>query len=312
MAEMEDIYEAFFPEEFEKRQGAATKRFVHYTSADVAKSIIENKQVWMRNTRTMNDFREIRHGMECLQRGLRSPEGEELHELLLSIDGTGLNAFRNGEYLDWHKDGVYITCISEHEDNEDGLGRLSMWRAYGGTTGVAMVIKNTPFMQRNDHLGAWTFPVTYCDLDGHLPKFRHMLERLKGKIEYYRTEGREAIENIYIFLLFLALCTKHHGFAEEKEWRVVYNSVYTAPYLKRIIASVRGTPQKVHLLPLRDIEEIDFRGASIPDLIDHIIIGPTTHPQVMGEAFVELLREAKVPNPESKVRISDIPLRHYS
>ena len=41
---------------------------------------------------------------------------------------------------------TYLTSISEHRNKEDTFGRLSMWRAYGETTGVALVMNNSPFL----------------------------------------------------------------------------------------------------------------------------------------------------------------------
>lgn len=43
-------------------------RFVHYTSAANALSIIKTKRVWMRNTTCMSDYREVRHGFDALCR----------------------------------------------------------------------------------------------------------------------------------------------------------------------------------------------------------------------------------------------------
>lgn len=311
MSPLEQLYAAFYPEEGAQRAAAKSKRFVHYTTADVARSIVEKKQVWMRNTRTMNDFREIEHGIECLENGLNSPEGKALHALLHSINGEGLDPFRNEHYINVYKNSTYITCISEHDDSEDGIGRLSMWRAYGGTAGVAIVVKNTPFIEPNDNLGAWTFPVTYCGTDGYISKFAHMHAEISSNLAYFRQHKNAVLDRFYQFLLYLVLCTKHPGFAEEREWRVVYNHMSTNPHIDRTIQSVRGTPQMVFMLPLRDIPSINFKGAHIPDFLDHLIIGPTTHPEVMREAFVQLLIDEKVADAANKVRVSDIPLRHY-
>lgn len=41
-------------------------KLVYYTSAETAKNIIANKEVWMRNATTMNDFMEVQHGWQCL------------------------------------------------------------------------------------------------------------------------------------------------------------------------------------------------------------------------------------------------------
>jgi hypothetical protein len=50
----------------EVHEGGA--RFVHYTSAESALSIIKSKHLWMRNTTCMTDFREVQHGFDILAR----------------------------------------------------------------------------------------------------------------------------------------------------------------------------------------------------------------------------------------------------
>lgn len=52
-----------------------SRRFVHYTSADTAKKIIEKEPVWMRQSRCMNDFMEVDYGIDCLKNALDSQVG---------------------------------------------------------------------------------------------------------------------------------------------------------------------------------------------------------------------------------------------
>ena len=41
-------------------------KYVHYTSADAAISIIKSKRLWMRNATCMADYREVAHGYDFL------------------------------------------------------------------------------------------------------------------------------------------------------------------------------------------------------------------------------------------------------
>ena len=43
-------------------------RFVHYTSAEAALSIINSKRMWMRNARSMADYSEMQHGFSILNK----------------------------------------------------------------------------------------------------------------------------------------------------------------------------------------------------------------------------------------------------
>jgi hypothetical protein len=113
-------------------------------------------------------------------------------------------------------------------------------------------------------------------------------------------------------LRFLALSTKHPGFAEEREWRILYAPrLEESPYITREIIALNGIPQPIYKLPLENIEKVGLR-AAIPDLLDRIIIGPTEWPVALGTAFEELLKDAGVVDAEHKISLSQIPLRRHS
>jgi hypothetical protein len=142
------LAQIFFPFATRKQMEvrARNTRFVHYTSAEVAVSILKNEEVWMRKSNTMNDFMEIEHGLSCLK---ASYDGEPGNRFKATLDCMlpGCRAEVEKRFNSWiphFKADTYLTCVSEHLDSEDGLGRLSMWRAYGGAAGVAVVLNNTP------------------------------------------------------------------------------------------------------------------------------------------------------------------------
>src|SRR5688572_2302086 len=64
----------FLPHGQRRRHGvygsgkSPSARFVHYTSADAALKIINQKRLWMRNAACMTDYREVQHGFEILLR----------------------------------------------------------------------------------------------------------------------------------------------------------------------------------------------------------------------------------------------------
>ena len=71
------------------------------------------------------------------------------------------------------------------------------------------------------------------------------------------------------------LCTKHPGFHEEKEWQVIYSPKFErSEYLKDDLQVIRGTPQPIVEIPLKNIPQEGFFGAAIPEILDRIIIGP--------------------------------------
>lgn len=206
---------------------------------------------------------------------------------------------------------TYLACVSEHDDAEDTFGRLSMWRAYREATGVALVINNAPFLRLSNALKAYASPVAYLTAKGFEKELGTVAGALESNSEFLRAQCRQVIIG-YVFnaFKFAVLCTKHPGFQEEKEWRVVYSpTLENSDRLVREIQVIGGTPQPIYKIPLQNVPEEGLVGIEIPELIDRIIIGPTQYPAAVREAFEHLLSEAGVDGPANRIFVSDIPLR---
>lgn len=209
--------------------------------------------------------------------------------------------------------GTYISCFSEHHDSEDKLGRLSMWRGYGnGRTGVAIVMNNAPFVAEDDEFdGLYAFPVDYGDIKGVKKILDSIASNIQSNIETVKSLGDDAVANaLFRVLTFMMICTKHPGFVEEKEWRLVYcPELESNVHVTKNVEVVSGIPQEVYKIPLKMQKAENEVGVIIPDLIDRIIVGPTEYPYVVYKAFVNILEEMGVPEASSKVVTSSIPLR---
>jgi len=304
----------FFPYALSKITEAALsrRRFVHYTSADTAMRIIRAEEVWLRNANCMNDFSEIEYGFDCLNHAFKSRR--ELFKELFDISFDNFSAELEWSFNEWlphFRADTYIACLSEHEADEDEIGRLSMWRAYGGDSGVAVVMNSTAFLSPSDALGAYTSPVAYLSKEQFLEKFDEVLLNIKSNSVIVNEMGKYAVLNTMLEAFRAAvLCTKHPGFREEREWRIVHSPQYhVSERIRRDIESVGGIPQPVCKIKLENVPSENLIGAAIPDLVDRIIIGPTRYPDVLRAAFVALLGERGVEKPEGRVFSSDIPLR---
>ena len=186
-----------------------------------------------------------------------------------------------------------------------------MWRAYGGTTGVAIVVKGKRFLMPSDALKAYTHPVSYLDPQTFGIEFSSFLGEVERNVPLLKELGEDSVLS-FVFDMFKStlLCTKHVGFHEEREWRVLYCPTYEkSEHIRTEIESVGGTPQPVCKIPLRDIPEEGFLGIEIPSLVDRIIIGPCRYPWVVREAFVSILGDAGITDPHERVVMSEIPLR---
>lgn len=203
-------------------------------------------------------------------------------------------------------------CVSEHRAREDERGRLSMWRAYGGRNGVAMVFNGTAMFNTSNAIGAFSSPVFYGDPEEFAEEFERAAKGIADAVDALVHLGRDVVRNALVQMLrFAALSTKHPGFQEELEWRVIASpALYDTDRLIKEIEIVNGVPQRVIKIALENAPAHDLYGLDLPELIQRIIIGPCDFPLVTGQAFLEELSKAGVPNPPDRVVVSDIPLRH--
>jgi hypothetical protein len=311
------LRQIFFP--YADRRGAAVRasgeRFVYYSTADVAVSILRNKEIWMRNAVAMNDFMEIAHGFDCLSAAYKSAPGAALKNVIEPIYPgiwTEVEQLFNG-WLPTMRNETYLTCLSEHCVDEDENGRLSMWRAYGGTTGVAMVLNGAVMFSETNATGVFSSPVQYASTTTFASELAAVAQGMAAERDYIASLGKEAVRTaLFTMLQFAMLCTKHPGFVEEREWRVIACPTLhpVSSLLRADVEVVRGTPQKVMKLKLRNAPEHRLVGLDVPQLLDRIIIGPCEFPLLIYQALVQLLTELNVPDPGTRVIVSDIPLRH--
>jgi hypothetical protein len=316
--EAQHFQSVFFPYATQKLMAVAQgdQRFVHYTTAEVAASILENSTVWMRNALTMNDFSEIQHGLNCISYAWRGEVGRSLRDLL-DYAHPGISADLEQRFDAWQPDmraNTYLTCLSEHQSDEDTYGRLSMWRAYGGRSGIALVINSRPFTTVSEGAGVYSSPVEYETPETFAEKLGGYQRGLEVNKHLLGALPRgQLLETLFNVLRFAALCTKHPAFAEEAEWRVMYApNIERSPVVVQEVRTVRGVPQLVQMLPLRrDASDGQVApGSSIPELLDRIIIGPTEDAAAVYQAFEALLSAAGVAKPAEKLVISGVPLRH--
>jgi Protein of unknown function (DUF2971) len=314
--ELADFGGVFFPYTTERTRQAKEHggRFVYYTTADVATHILTSRQMWMRNALVMNDFAEVSYGFNCVNFALDGRCGEILGEALNKcfpglFDEVKI-MLRDHSFIIGAE--TYMTCLSEHLGDEDERGRLSMWRAYGGTTGVAIVMNGGVMFSASDALKAYSSPVFYGDPDAFADEFMKVVRSIQSNGQLLAKLGRETVKNtVFEILRFAVLCTKHPGFREEREWRVI-----AAPRLNpssRLISGVelvRGVPQIVLKIELKNVPEEGLEGLAPAELINRIIIGPCEFPIPTYQAFYELLTRLGIPDPQSRIVISDIPLRH--
>ena len=286
-------------------------KLVHYTSASVAISIIKNKNVWLRNTQCMNDFLEVRHGLKCLSAAWNLPKAEPLRDFINKIFGASFKDKFNS-WIPLIETESYITCISEHPLEEDKFGRLSMWRAYGGDSSVGLILNKDAFENASDDIKLQTWPVNYFDDKEFEEDFLRLVDRVVQN-EHFLKENLTSVEiESYLFETFVryAVSTKHKGFSEEREWRVIYSPMLnSSDHIKLDIETVNSIPQKVYKAPLKEIPEIGYVGTGVQSILEKIIVGPNEHGGLIQDALIQVLKDEGFETPESMVTCSNVPLR---
>jgi hypothetical protein len=306
-----------------ERVRQSNTRFVHYTSADSALKILRSQRMLLRNSTLMNDFSEVQHGLSCLVAAYDGPHGDRLKKAMAAVQSDLPDIFQsnfNSLVSDVAQE-TYLISISEHGGGfEDQYGRLSMWRAYAPRNGVAFVLKNRPFLTETDALQAFSSPVLYATPETFEPAFGELADALENNLAQLIVGGGQWLHN-YLMQAFryAAQTTKHPAFAEEREWRVIYTptilqraGLLTPQQMERVpteIMALGGVPQRVYAIPFRDYPDDDFHGATIPDLFERILIGPTQDAYTIAQAFVAELDVLGVPDPAERVLITGIPLR---
>lgn len=288
----------------------------HYTTLQVGESILKNKQFWLSNPLYMNDHEELAFGF---REGNRLVNGSEELRSAFSDSETYLQfigaynsyakTFEDEEALD-----VFIGCFCKHEvDNPDGL--LSMWRGYGHDgKGIALIFDTSKIAEPKTS-ALILAPVEYKSSEDRI-------KYLDSRLKYYSkliSSVIWTIENIHLpaFVLFeriklYALFSKHIGFKEECEWRIVYMpSRDKAAALNKMIGyhnGARGIEPKM-FLDIGAIEGVTAESFDFDNLLHTILLGPNGASVLTQSSFKRMLKLIDKANLIQKVRSSQIPYR---
>lgn len=210
----------------------------------------------MRNTTCMADYREVEHGYQMLLNFFSDPAKRETFTAALDICAPGAATEAINLFDRWWahiRFNTYISSIAEHEDGEDLHGRLSMWRAFGGTFArVALVFRIPLYSGGAEKLNLMFSPVAYMNKDQVHAAINTVIENIKAAADFLRTLDRQiVIAQVFNMLLAGVTCVKHEGFEEEREWRAIYTPKRAAsPLMISSTEVIGGVPQIIYQIPL--------------------------------------------------------------
>ncbi|VVE44147.1 hypothetical protein PHO31112_04311 [Pandoraea horticolens] len=287
----------------------------HYTSVDNLRNIVVGEELWLSNPLSMNDYEELYFG---LQHGLQAIHAhkelaqtcEALHcynEFTSALDACS-RRFDSEHALD-----TYVACFSEHDPIRDADGRLSMWRGYGGNGSGAAIIIDTAQLNMNELSPFVIAPVEYMSREARLAWINQRLDLFTTTLQQLQINKDNvglAAAALFQRLLQASLFSKHHGFAEEQEWRVVYfpdrdHEMVLKSMFSYWIGPGGVQPKlKFRLAPLTGITAPDF---GLDRLLHSIILGPTHNP-LSRRATLRML-ELERPSLANRLRVSSTPFR---
>ncbi len=258
---------------FLRKPGQAHGRLVHYTSAEAALNIIRTKRFWMRNTNCMSDFREVQHGFDILNsffanKARKDSFTEALDDCIPGVASEAITAFNNS----WNdiRSNSYIACLSEHQDGEDSNGRLSMWRAFGGSATRIGIVLNIPYTLSILPLNIIFSSVAYFSESAAHKDLEEVIGNVRANREYRRIIGRDVLVRIVFntFLFFVSrslsetrglsrgegvasnLCTDARGLCTYT-WAISTDGVIDRSCLRGAASRLQGSTRRVGFGPDR-------------------------------------------------------------
>lgn len=287
-------------------------KFVHYTSAEAAIKIINNEEIWLRNATAMNDYLEVEYGQDTFVSFYNS--NSNFKEVVNSVYANSSELIEK-YFNDWRyqlKSNAYLFCLSEHTEDDNIFGRLSMWRAYARNNGVAIILKPEPFFSETDELNVFTSPVAYLNQEQLSDKLEEFLTSIRRQTDLIRLHlTKDAfVERLNWMILTMVLSIKHKGFEEENEWRLIsIPNKDEDRILKKSVEIIKGVPQLVYKMPLRNNHDIKLENVELKEIIYKIIVGPSDHAYSIRAALIESLKGKGVEDADCKVSLSEIPYR---
>lgn len=310
----EILSKVFVPNLITDRNGIllSENNLAYYTSAGTLYSLLKNKKLWLRSTMCMNDYQEIRYAANCVRRFMVENNLSMLNSFVKAISqiiSLSENELRvNLEHiLDDIVGGLYlhtyIMCFTEHDDKEFPDGNLQMFNSYGRCNGVCIIFDRDKLI----NLELPIYKVRYFGEEKIKRELNDLIDRIEdNSCDLHNIASEKLLNYLYLFFINIIVTTKHPGFKQEKEWRLVVNDRllrYSDGFknsLREEVECISGVPQI--------IKKIDIKGYG--NVLRKIILEPRYDMTAEALAISKLLKdELHIEKPLEIVRISDIPIR---
>ena len=286
----------------------------HYTSIVTLESILKNEEIWFSNPLLMNDWEELRFGMEEGKRQFF--ENSELNKVLNDEKLEVLHSMFNYYYDEFnfkHALDVYVFCLSLH-DIKNTDGKLSMWRGYGARGSGAAVVFDTSKLSNLPNSALRIGAVEYLSTEHRkrrlaeiLNNFAKILKSNEIPKDLLGLASWAIFQRIKLFSLY----SKHDGFSEENEWRVVYikelDKANSFGSMLGYSVTDSGIAPKLKLSFKK--KQLDETAVSMTEMIAQIILGPSMSTPFAKASFERMLENNNLSELKNRVVTSTIPFR---
>ena len=288
----------------------------HYTSLKNLELILKSDEIWFSNPLFMNDIQEVRFGiMEGITHFLASKEIEiacatkKRFEKLKNHFVSFSDRYSNEGVID-----TYVFCLSEHiKTDNDGL--LSMWRGYGENGNGAAIVFDSAKINDIPNSPLTIGKVVYASSEQRITWLRKKITEFSMLLNSNDIPYDKLHLAAYAFfdkIKLFAVYSKHHGFQEEREWRVVYNPDQDRNKLLHsmfgYLIGQRGVEPKLKF-KVEPIGEITDPNLTLSNLVDRIILGPSISSPIAKASIIRMLQALGKSEFKDRIVASSIPFR---
>ena len=287
------------------------KPLYHYTTQKGLLGIIKNREIWATHTQYLNDRREFLHALDLVHEEIKRLLGQEFdREWLYRTDQPGRERqeilLKMEAAVSLSPESINVCVCSFSEDSDS----LSQWRAYGGSSGLAIGFSSEILKAATEERQWFLAPCVY-DPDTQRTLIRALVEEvleenLNGPLVQDEEEDRVLKHlggNLVAYLNRYAPILKDQSFKEEREWRIISRPIFCqrldyregrsliVPYYKLPLAE---GDQKLHL--------------------HEVVIGPTPDVARSRSSVTSLMVSREVVMQgigKVNVRISQVPYRDW-
>ena len=190
-----------------------------------------------------------------------------------------------------------------------------MWRSYGWNGNGACIVFDTSKIAKVNGSPLLIGEVLYGSDQQRTEQIASYISQFcKIMVKNEIPTDKLGMATLYLFerIILFALFTKHSGFAEEQEWRIVYrperdqNNSLTAMIDYEV--GSRGIEPKLKL-KVMEVAGAIGKGTTLSSLIDRIILGPSMSSPLATTMIEKMFDKISKPDLKFKLRASAIPFR---